>query len=113
MAIGVAFIAIGAAVLGASSGVLQVERTYSEECKDKLAAWNEGSTSPCILDFKTEGDGWDTQDVYVYYQLDNFYQVHGGKACTHGDARWRAENKHAQGFPVSIVFAGMHWRDAL
>jgi hypothetical protein len=77
MAIGVAFIGIAMAVLGASNGVLHVTVPYSTECQPQLATWDATSISPCMIEFSTtDADGWESQDVYVYYQLDNFYQNH-------------------------------------
>lgn len=70
MTVGIVFIAIAIAVLGASSGVLQVSEKYSVKCK-------ESDPNVCEIKIKTsDDDGWEKQDVYAYYQLDNFYQNH-------------------------------------
>eukprot|EP00287_Rhodomonas_sp_CCMP768_P030347 CAMPEP_0202854662 /NCGR_PEP_ID=MMETSP1389-20130828/91119_1 /ASSEMBLY_ACC=CAM_ASM_000865 /TAXON_ID=302021 /ORGANISM="Rhodomonas sp., Strain CCMP768" /LENGTH=397 /DNA_ID=CAMNT_0049533259 /DNA_START=28 /DNA_END=1221 /DNA_ORIENTATION=- len=68
LAVGVVFIAIGIPVLMASNQVLSVSVRYDELCMDQAV---------CKIEFDlSDDDGWEDQDVYVYYQLDNFYQNH-------------------------------------
>ena len=57
--------------------VLEISVEYSDACKDKLETWDATDKSVrCYVEFETTDDsGWETKDVYVYYHLDNFYQV--------------------------------------
>lgn len=72
LAVGVVFIAIGIPILMASNEVLNHSERYDETCEGKNI-----STNPCVITFNIpDDDGWEDKDVYVYYQLDNFYQNH-------------------------------------
>ena len=56
------------------SQVLEVIIPYGAKCKaDQYRMLGETCTIPFEL---TDNNGWNTKDVFVYYQLDNFYQNH-------------------------------------
>jgi len=76
-AIAVLFIAIGAAVLSSSSGVVEVSVRYDQACSSKLTPWNKMTDEPCVVEFQLDDDSkWETEEVTAYYQLDNFFQNH-------------------------------------
>jgi len=57
--------------------VLQVSVKYIDYCEKNFSKWDADIVTPCVIELETtDADGWETQDVYVYYQLDNFYQNH-------------------------------------
>ena len=64
MAIGVVFIAIAIAVLGASNGVLQISVKYSDTCASKIAPWNaNASAEECVIEFETTGNDCNDDDA--------------------------------------------------
>jgi len=77
-AVAVVFIAIGAAVMSESSGVVSVSVRYDEVCKSVLEPRDRILTNgTCIVDIELEDDAkWEDADISVYYGLDNFYQNH-------------------------------------
>jgi len=76
-AIGVAFIGIAIAIIQASNQVLEVSQRYDMECKQSFISWNDSSSVECSLNITLSTDAkWATSDVYVYYELSNFYQNH-------------------------------------
>jgi len=77
-AVAVVFIAIGAAVMSASSGVVSISVRYDEACKTVLEPWNTILTNgTCVVPLELEDDvKWEENDINVYYGLDNFYQNH-------------------------------------
>ena len=85
--IGAVFIPIGIAIMMASRGVVEVTVPYGKSCQAQFTATygpnipyrNQSAMAPqfCKLSFVlTDSADWETKDVYVYYQLDNFYQNH-------------------------------------
>ncbi|KAJ1472095.1 CDC50/LEM3 family, partial [Baffinella frigidus] len=76
--VGILFIIIGIVVLTTSVSVLSMEVRYDLTCEEKIFNWNStGTLTPCTLEFTIPDEvGWDTKEVYVYYQLENFYQNH-------------------------------------
>eukprot|EP00286_Rhodomonas_abbreviata_P027994 CAMPEP_0181306974 /NCGR_PEP_ID=MMETSP1101-20121128/10603_1 /TAXON_ID=46948 /ORGANISM="Rhodomonas abbreviata, Strain Caron Lab Isolate" /LENGTH=400 /DNA_ID=CAMNT_0023413101 /DNA_START=18 /DNA_END=1223 /DNA_ORIENTATION=+ len=76
--VGAVFIPIGVAVLIASGQVLDLSLRYDEDCREFLNEFgSDKAPTTCQIPFDVpDNDGWETKDVFVYYQLDNFYQNH-------------------------------------
>jgi hypothetical protein len=76
--VGTVFIIIGIIALTTSGSVLTLRREYQAECLGKLIAWDStAAPETCTVPIKLSDDaGWETNEVYVYYELDNFYQNH-------------------------------------
>lgn len=91
--VGVIFIPIGVASLLASRDVVEVVDRYDSAClpsnvSDKVAyIQNPDSNKTCTRKVKITKDM--TQPIYVYYQLDNFYQNHRRYVKSRNDQQLR------------------------
>ncbi|BAT84951.1 ALA-interacting subunit 3-like [Vigna umbellata] len=79
--IGLIFIPVGLASLFASESVVEVPFRYDEEClppnhKNDAVAYIKDDTANKTCNKKLTVKSKMTAPVYVYYQLDNFYQNH-------------------------------------
>jgi len=72
----VVFLAIGIVLYVMSDQITEVEKRYDLVCEEFLGKVDaEGKQVPCIITFEvleSEIEG----PIYVYYQMDNFYQNH-------------------------------------
>jgi hypothetical protein len=66
----VIFLAIGIVLQVMSDRIMELDKRYDQECLQYMQ--NEQN---CVIDFQTI-DSKIEGPVYVYYQLDNFYQNH-------------------------------------
>jgi hypothetical protein len=95
--VGVIFIPIGVASLLASRDVVEVVDRYDSAClpsnvSDKVAyIQNPDSNKNCTRKVKITKDM--TQPIYVYYQLDNFYQNHRRYVKSRNDQQLRDKSK--------------------
>ena len=64
------FLAIGIVLYVMSDQIVELEQRYDEECYSKLKDPTKCTIPFHTVDSKIEGP------IYVYYQLDNFYQNH-------------------------------------
>ena len=70
------FLAIGVVLYVMSDQIVELEKRYDDVCKDYLRKYNEqGNPEPCVLDFHVTTSSI-SGPIYIYYQLDNFYQNH-------------------------------------
>ncbi|XP_073003270.1 ALA-interacting subunit 3-like [Typha latifolia] len=96
--IGVIFIPIGVASLLASNKVVEIVDRYETECvpknmtNDKVAyIRNAAIDKTCTRTLKVPKDM--DQPIYVYYQLDNFYQNHRRYVKSRNDAQLKDAGK--------------------
>ncbi|XP_078161917.1 ALA-interacting subunit 3-like [Carex rostrata] len=98
--VGVIFIPIGVASLLASRDVVEVVDRYDSEClpknvshKDDKVAFitNRDIDKNCTRTVKIPKDM--NQPIYVYYQLDNFYQNHRRYVKSRSDQQLRNKNE--------------------
>jgi len=71
----VIFLAIGIVLYVMSDQIIEIEARYDDKCHDKLRKTSNGNPVKCKVTFPTienEIEG----PIYVFYQLDNFYQNH-------------------------------------
>lgn len=72
----VVFLAIGVVLYVMSDKITELDKRYDEECHPSLRKLDEnGKPVPCIIPFQTITTKIENP-IYVYYQLDNFYQNH-------------------------------------
>ena len=67
----VIFLAIGIVLQVMSDKIVELPKRYDEECHDKI----QSATENCFIDFH-KIEATIPGPIYVYYQLDNFYQNH-------------------------------------
>ncbi|XP_039127190.1 LOW QUALITY PROTEIN: ALA-interacting subunit 1-like [Dioscorea cayenensis subsp. rotundata] len=96
--IGLIFVPIGVASLFASNNVVEIVDRYDTECipknmTDNKIAYiqNKAINKTCIRKVRVPKDM--DQPIYVYYQLDNFYQNHRRYVKSRNDAQLRDEKK--------------------
>ena len=73
----VIFLAIGVVLYVMSDQIIELEKRYDDVCPD--IPDENVPQADCIMDFhttQTNIPGSGAQSIYVYYQLDNFYQNH-------------------------------------
>mmetsp|Transcript_20255 Transcript_20255/g.39342 ORF Transcript_20255/g.39342 Transcript_20255/m.39342 type:complete len:408 (+) Transcript_20255:81-1304(+) len=77
-AVAVVFIAVGAAIMSASSGVVSIDVRYDELCKSYLEPPDRTLTNgTCIVPFELEDDDkWEDSEINAYYGLNSFHQNH-------------------------------------
>lgn len=72
----VIFLAIGIVLYVMSDQITELEKRYDLVCHEKLRSKDkDGNPIPCRIDFQVVDTKIDSP-IYVYYQLDNFYQNH-------------------------------------
>ncbi|CAN6243234.1 unnamed protein product [Urochloa humidicola] len=95
--VGVIFVPIGVASLRASQRVLEIVDRYDDVCvpanvTDKLAyIRNKAIPKACTRNLTITKDM--KQPIFVYYQLDNFYQNHRRYVKSRNDAQLRDRSK--------------------
>ncbi|KAJ0975932.1 hypothetical protein J5N97_017897 [Dioscorea zingiberensis] len=96
--VGIIFIPIGVASLLASNDVVEIVDRYDSACvpgnmsNDKVAyIQNDAISKNCQRTIKVTKDM--DQPIYVYYQLDNFYQNHRRYVKSRNDAQLRDKSK--------------------
>ncbi|XP_042433936.1 ALA-interacting subunit 1-like isoform X1 [Zingiber officinale] len=96
--IGVIFVPIGVAALMASNKVVEIVYRYDAVCihgntKDEKVAYiqNANTSKTCIITLTVPKDM--DQPIYVYYQLDNFYQNHRRYVKSRNDAQLKDSDK--------------------
>jgi len=97
--VGVPFVIIGVVILIASGDVQEVRIPYSEDAKcskfekeDEACEYKNCAQQQrtCTVDFTVEADM--KGDVYVYYELENFYQNHRRYVKSRADTQLRGDN---------------------
>ncbi|KAJ8509689.1 hypothetical protein OPV22_000123 [Ensete ventricosum] len=96
--VGVIFVPIGIAALMASNSVVEIVDRYDTECipanmiADKVAyIQNDTINKICTRNLTVPKDM--DQPIYVYYQLDNFYQNHRRYVKSRNDAQLKDADK--------------------
>ncbi len=76
LTVGVAFVGIGVGLLVVSNGVVEMVTQYDGDGSTAPLCKIQNGSAPatCVIEFKPQVDM--KAPVYVYYQLDNFYQNH-------------------------------------
>lgn len=91
--VGIVFIPIGVAVLVTSNSISEVKVRYDSSCGDKRKAgtvkWNDAT--PCSTTLSFTVDETLSKPVYLYYQLENFYQNHRRYVSSRDDPQLRGE----------------------
>ncbi|KAL3679506.1 hypothetical protein R1sor_022462 [Riccia sorocarpa] len=98
MIVGVIFIPIGAVTLLASNGVVEIVHAYHNECTRNLTTReakiayieNDQLDKTCNVQLRVTKDM--DAPVYVYYQLDNFYQNHRRYVKSRNDQQLRGDS---------------------
>ncbi|GAQ86879.1 ligand-effect modulator 3 [Klebsormidium nitens] len=96
--VGVVFIPIGAAALVASRGVVEIVQRYDDACLSTLLnntakeayVQDVNTNKACSLTITVNKDM--DAPVYVYYELDNFYQNHRRYVKSRSDTQLRGDN---------------------
>ncbi|KAL2613457.1 hypothetical protein R1flu_025149 [Riccia fluitans] len=97
MIVGVVFIPIGAVTLLASNGVVEIVQEYENQCtrnfttREQKVSFIQDSTAikTCNVQLKVPKDM--NAPVYIYYQLDNFYQNHRRYVKSRNDQQLRGD----------------------
>eukprot|EP00850_Spirogloea_muscicola_P020849 SM000228S07389 [mRNA] locus=s228:118459:121028:- [translate_table: standard] len=96
--VGIIFIPIGAASLAASNGVVEIVQRYEDECipsattNDQREAYVQSATTNknCTITLRAPHNM--KPPIYVYYQLNNYYQNHRRYVKSRSDAQLRGDN---------------------
>ncbi|KAK1393177.1 ALA-interacting subunit [Heracleum sosnowskyi] len=95
--VGIVFIPIGLASLLASRNVVEIVDRYETACipegfkKDKVKYIQSDSNKTCNRNLRVKKDM--KPPIYVYYQLDNFYQNHRRYVKSRSDQQLKSKNK--------------------
>ena len=74
------FLPLGIAILVASKGVQEFSIPYGKECSPETdylknyRTWTDATKSCKIVFSLPDNADWSSKEVFLYYQLDNFYQ---------------------------------------
>ncbi|KAG6542445.1 hypothetical protein Mapa_016135 [Marchantia paleacea] len=95
--VGIIFIPIGAVTLLASNGVVEIVHDYESSCLPNLTRderithiQNPSSNKTCHVTVSVKDDM--DAPIYVYYQLDNFYQNHRRYVKSRNDKQLRGDS---------------------
>lgn len=97
MIVGIVFIPIGVITLLASNSVVEIVHRYDTECIQNATSkadrvsyiQNPGSNHTCVVTLTVPKKM--SQPVYVYYELDNFYQNHRRYVKSRNDQQLRGD----------------------
>lgn len=90
--VGIVFIPIGAVILDASNKIVETTIDYSDTCAEQAATcvgMDKYKLCECSVKFTLEKDM--KAPVYVYYQLENYYQNHRRYVKSRSDQQLRGD----------------------
>eukprot|EP00762_Andalucia_godoyi_P000556 ANDGO_05291.mRNA.1 ALA-interacting subunit 1 len=92
--VGIVFIPIGIAVLLTSNDIKEVSVEYQQQCSSvRDRKQGNSSWAPCSVTLEFSVPEKMKQPVYLYYQLDNFYQNHRRYVQSRDDPQLRGDER--------------------